>query len=94
MDLIYLSKEGLSYLISSLLSKFSKKGHLHTKAQIEDFPTKLSEFDNDLNFDNITFPEATATSSGFMSSADKVKLDGMEVATFSETAAYLGLSDQ
>ena len=79
MDIFYLSKEGLSHFISSLLNKFSKKEHLHTKNQIEDFPTKLSEFDNDLNFDNITYNEIDPTVPAWAKAASKPTYTKSEV---------------
>ena len=39
-----------------------------------------------------TYSNATQSSSGLMSSTDKTKLDGIEVATTSETASYLGIT--
>jgi hypothetical protein len=35
--------------VDNLIGYCSKNGHLHTKYQIIDFPTKLSEFENDIN---------------------------------------------
>ena len=39
-----------------------------------------------------TYVAATQSTDGLMASTDKTKLDGIEIATTTETATYLGIS--
>lgn len=43
-------------------------------------------------FKDTTYDAATQSADGLMSSTDKAKLDGMEIATVAETSSYLGIT--
>ena len=47
---------------------------------------------NTYNVKDTTYSNATQSSSGLMSSTDKTKLDGFEIATASEIASYFGIT--
>lgn len=46
----YLNYDGLKRLVENLMGFFATITHKHTKSDISDFPTKISEFDNDAEY--------------------------------------------
>lgn len=64
--------------------------HTHTSSQITDFTTAVQAI-GDIRYSEAghTHPDATTTTAGFMSPADKSKLDGLVNSVFPKTATVL-----
>ncbi len=69
--------------------------HTHTASQITDFTTAVQAV-GDVRYSELghTHPNATTTVAGFMSGADKAKLDGLVNAVFPKTVTVLNNSSQ
>ncbi len=67
----YLDQEGLLYLWQKVKANFAKK---------TDVPTKVSQLTNDAGFLTTapTYADATTSTSGLLSGADKTKLNGIQ----------------
>ena len=66
-------------LVKTALKGKSDTSHKHTKSQITDMPTRLSQFVNDVGFKttDTTYGLATTNTNGLMSYSDKSKLNGI-----------------
>lgn len=72
---------------------YAPTAHTHTASQITDFTTSVQAI-GDVRYSELghTHPNATTTVAGFMSGADKAKLDGITNAVFPKTTTILNNS--
>ena len=75
----FVSPNQLGRFFTKISTLFALKSHTHTKSQINDMPTKLSQFANDVGFKttDTTYGLATTNTNGLMSYSDKSKLNGI-----------------
>ena len=75
----FVTTSGLARFYTKISGLFALKSHTHTKSQITDMPTKLSQFVNDVGFKttDTTYGLATTNTNGLMSYSDKSKLNGI-----------------
>lgn len=74
---------------------YAPTSHTHTASQITDFTTAVQAV-GDIRYAEAghTHPNATTSTAGFMSGADKTKLDGLVNAVFPKTVTVLNNSSQ
>lgn len=74
---------------------YAPTSHTHTASQVTDFANAVQAV-GDVRYSELghTHPNATTTVAGFMSGADKAKLDGLVNAVFPKTVTVLNNSSQ